>query len=399
MGLNPLLGLALGYLALLAASARGASAQLSIAAMIAVYAAASTAPSQLAAALQGLADWNDLRVFVFIAFSLFTAGVMREAGALSLMVSSIEGVSCRAAMTAVPALVGLLPMPGGALVSAMAVSELYERAGLKPHWKVYLNYWFRHVWVPSWPLFQSVLITSAVLAVSPLTVVSATWPATPLAIAAGLAVAAPILLNARCGEKRGGSGLRGLLWSTWPFALIALLAFLTPLGLLGALVAAAGLVVAAYRPSRSQLYRALRFALSPRIHAVLFEALYFKELLLLTGAPQALVDAATALPVPLTVFIVPFIMGLGAGGENFFAATAIPLLHDYLVTGTGINTPLLLLAYTGGYLGVMASPVHLCFALTVDYFNSTPAKAMAPVLLAIALTGLAAYLVAGVPLT
>ncbi len=382
------------YLALVAASAKGLSAQLSIAVMIAVYALLTSSPADPAHALLSLAEWSDVRVFVYIVFSLFTAGVMREAGILRTMVKSLESINCRVAGIAVPALVGLLPMPGGALVSAMAIKDLYDSAKLEPHWKVYLNYWFRHVWVPSWPLFQSVLITAAVLSTTPLSVVSATWPATPIAIAAGLVVAYPVLTRLRC-KPPARAMLKEFSWSIWPFIAIALLAILTPLGLLGALIVTALLTVLVYKPGRDQLTRALRFALSPRIHIVLFEALYFKELLLLTGAPSALVEAASMLPPLLTVYMVPFIMGLGAGGENFFAATAIPLLRDYLVTPNGLNTPLLLVAYTGGYLGVMASPVHLCFALTVDYFRSNPAKAMAPVLAAIALTTLAVYLIAG----
>ncbi len=385
MGLNPVIAITLGYLALMAATAKGASAQLAIAIMIVVYILLASTIVDVVYSLLALLDWADIRVFVYISISLFIAGLLRETGALNRMASSLASAGCRFASLSVPALIGLLPMPGGALVSAMAVKGLYEEAGLKPYWMVYLNYWFRHIWVPMWPLFQSILITSAVIGIDPLTVVGYTWPAGVAAIPAGVLVAAPMLRKMKC-RSRGRLDVRGLGESLWPFIAIVLLALVTPLGLLGALIAVLALVIAYYRPSASQLLAALRFALNPRIHVVLFEALFFKELLLSTHAPEALIEALSWLPTPILLYIVPFILGLGAGGENFFAATAMPLLSPVIAVNGGVNADHLLVAYLGGYLGVMASPVHLCFALTVDYFRANAAKAMALTLAAIAVT-------------
>ena len=36
----------------------------------------------------------------------------------------------------------------------------------------------------------------------------------------------------------------------------------------------------------------------------------------------------------------------------------------------------MLAAYTGGYLGVMMSPVHLCLALTVEYFKARMSRSL-----------------------
>ena len=52
----------------------------------------------------------------------------------------------------------------------------------------------------------------------------------------------------------------------------------------------------------------------------------------------------------------------------------MPLLKTYLVGPAGIESDLLLVAYTGGFLGVMISPVHLCIVLTLDYFRANMAK-------------------------
>jgi len=149
MPLNPLIGFIVAYVVLLALAVRGFKVYIVIAGMIAAYALASSTPGQAFSALTRMGEWNDVRVFVYIFFSMLLAGLMRETGLLDLMVESLSSSSCRLALTGVPALIGLMPMPGGALVSAIALRRKYlEEARLSPEDSTYLNYWFRHLWVP-----------------------------------------------------------------------------------------------------------------------------------------------------------------------------------------------------------------------------------------------------------
>lgn len=386
----------LGYIALAAMVARGRGPLEAIAAMITVYTlytVYTAGPRLLWESIAALTGWVNLSVFIYILLSLLLAGILKETGRLDMLVQSTTRVGCRFSYIGVPALIGLLPMPGGALVSAIAMRRRYlEESRMTPEWASFLNYWFRHIWIPSWPLFQSVVITAAVLSVDPGDVVRVTWPVTPAAVLAGLLVAYPALSRYRC--PAAGQGGPGLLGAVWPFILLAALVFSGLAGLLKALLVTLLLVVAVLRPSPGQLRGALGLALRPRIHGVLLEALLLKELLLRSGAPGALYSYATGIgaPVLAIVFLVPFILGLAAGGENFFAATAMPLLATYIGVGQGVSADMLLLAYAGGMLGVMASPVHLCFALTVDYYRARPGRVMALTLVAVALTSLLAWL-------
>ncbi len=393
-GVGVLAAFAAAYAALVAAVAARLRVVEAIAVLIAVYVGLSWSWAQAGEGLVGVfTHWVDLRVFIYIFFSMLLAGILREKGILDLMVDSAGSVGCRFSLVAVPAMIGLMPMPGGALVSAIAMKRRYfEDARISRAWATYLNYWFRHVWVPSWPLFQSLLITAAVFTVKPTLIASHTWPATLAAIIAGLAVSAPLLSRLSCPRIRGG-GARGLLLSLSPFILIAVLAFGLKVNLLYSLIATVALVAAVLRPSREQWRRALSLAANPRIHVVILEALLFKNILILTGAPQALMNTLQSSPLPLAavVYLIPFVLGLSAGGETFFAATAMPLLAGIIASGGDINWRLLLLAYTGGYLGVMASPVHLCIALTAEYYESGLGR---PLALSLASIGLTTLLVA-----
>ena len=51
-----------------------------------------------------------------------------------------------------PALIGLLPMPGGAIFSCPMVRDTAADTNLTNEQKGLINYWFRHIWEISWPL-------------------------------------------------------------------------------------------------------------------------------------------------------------------------------------------------------------------------------------------------------
>ncbi len=156
------------------------------------------------------------------------------------------------------------------------------------------------------------------------------------------------------------------------------------LNLLEALVAVNLATLAFFWPGWSGLGRALHLALRPTIHLVLLESLLFKNLLIGTGISDAIVQAAgeAGIPALALAFLAPFILGLAAGGENFFAATAMPMLYAYIALPAGVDWDLLYTAYLGGFLGVMVSPVHLCLALTVDYYESKLSSVMARIAVA-----------------
>ncbi len=387
LGVSPLLGFAAGYMVLVIASIKGRGALESIAYMIAVYAVLSVSIGGFVGALVDLTSWNDVRTLVYIYMSMTIAGLMKETGLLDSIVKGASAVGRRFSFAAVPAMIGLLPMPGGALVSAVAMKRKYmDEARLNPEWATFINHWFRHVWVPSWPLFQSIVITSSVFRIDPSLLVLHTWPITVLAILAGALVSYPLLrrVNGRGGGSRAGDMVRG----AWPFILLAVLVFGFRLSLLYALSLTIVLLVVWTRPSYRACVGALKFASNYKIYVILLEALLFKNLLVESGAPREMMTTFLSrnIYVGLLVYLVPFVLGLSAGGENFFAATAMPLLKDVISAGSAINWDLMLLAYAGGYLGVMASPVHLCIVFTSDYYNAKMATALALVLAAIAVT-------------
>lgn len=58
-----------------------------------------------------------------------------------------------------PALIGLLPMPGGAIFSAPMVKTMGEEMNMRDEDQAVINYWFRHVWEMAWPLYPGIMLT------------------------------------------------------------------------------------------------------------------------------------------------------------------------------------------------------------------------------------------------
>ncbi len=57
-----------------------------------------------------------------------------------------------------PALIGMLPMPGGAIFSAPLVDSVDDNDELFSSEKAAVNYWFRHIWEYWWPMYPGVIL-------------------------------------------------------------------------------------------------------------------------------------------------------------------------------------------------------------------------------------------------
>jgi len=114
---------------------------------------------------------------------------------------------------------------------------------------------------------------------------------------------------------------------------------------------------------------------------------------LLPAAGEQLVRSSA--PPELIIAFLPFLAGLVTGIAIGFAGPAFPLvvgLADNL--GDMSQGSALVLAFTTGYVGMMLSPVHLCYVLTRRYFHvPLPAtyKYLVPCLVPVMIYGIAVY--------
>ncbi len=346
-------------------------------------------------------DLLTMRLAVSVVMIMVLSELLRETASLKGMVEALQGLipSGSLVIAALPALVGLLPMVGGAMFSAPMVAEVGDRFNVDQERKTFINYWFRHIWEYVFPLYPSMMLAAALLNLETFQLASATWPLTAAAVVSG-AIFGLMGMPQTPNTKRSSSArfrrLRTLAASIWPIALVILLSLALPLDeratLILGLVVTIALVMIVERIQLRTLGRILRKRIPWKTVVVLFGALIFRRILDNSGAVLGVSEALiqSRVPAVLIAFILPFIAGLLTGLSHAAFSIGFPVVMPLVVpTGAAPTPGWAAWMMAGAFLGVMCSPLHLCLSLTRVYFEAEWGpiyRRIAPSTLAVAAT-------------
>ena len=97
----------------------------------------------------------------------------------------------------------------------------------------------------------------------------------------------------------------------------------------------------------------------------------FKTILQSSGALVSIADYLGRMGISplILLFGIPFLVGVLTGITAAFVGVTFPLLLPF-ITKSEPNFSYLILAYVGGFSGVLLSPVHLCLLFTKEYFKA-----------------------------
>ncbi|WP_320171583.1 DUF401 family protein [Maridesulfovibrio sp.] len=351
------------------------------------------AGSFIQVSLSALADSKTLFLALIVALIMVLSGLLERTGQASRIMESLTGYlrSPRLRLVFFPALIGLLPMPGGAIFSAPMIQEAAGGLDVSSREKAVINYWFRHVWELTWPLYPGMILAAALCSMPIFKLISYTFPGSLACIALGwfFFLRPSVLPMANNGNSQGDgparTGVRRILVEGLPLitAIVGALFFEGTLaalfpdipfesGIVLALTAAVLCVVFA-NPGSLPLVRSL--LLEKRFLNMVFMILcvfVFKDILGASGLIDELSRMAggeTALVA--AAVLVPFLVGFISGITMAFVGSAMPLVVG-LVHASGLSDQLpawMVLCMFSGFSGIMASPLHICFLLTCEYFK------------------------------
>ena len=99
---------------------------------------------------------------------------MRQTGVSHRLASALHGLfkSRRFALAAIPMMMGLLPTPGGIMLSAPMVRDLGDHIGVDRSHSAAVNFFFRHQWETIWPLFPAVPLIQGMFGISAFVLIS-----------------------------------------------------------------------------------------------------------------------------------------------------------------------------------------------------------------------------------
>ncbi len=352
--------------------------------------------SLITSSIKSITSLQTISLLLIVALIMAMSRIMEKSGHMNRLVKSFTSISkdIRTVGPVMSALIGLLPMPGGALFSAPMVETALSEVPATAEQKTAVNYWFRHIWEYWWPLYPGVIMAVALLEVETWSYIVIMAPMTLVSVLAGtLFILKPIKKTRQ--DHQGDvswSGIKAFAWEMIPILIvilfiIALTAMTGILGLLGVsikipslLSIPPGLMISIIWVSyvnHTPLTEVGSAILSRDNLIMLFltiAIMVFKGVLEDSNAVLFIRDELIAYKIPPVslILIMPFLSGLVLGIAIGFVGASFPLIIPLFQTTELLDyLSYALIAYTFGYMGMMLSPVHLCLLVTKDYFKAS----------------------------
>ncbi len=356
-----------------------------------------------------------IELALLVALILALSHLLSSVGQMKRIVTALAGVvrNTKARLAILPGIIGLLPMPGGALFSAPMVKEASEGSDYEAHHMTAINHWFRHVWEYCWPLYPGLILTPSLIPGEPLSVLQYAAIQSPLTVAALLAGVlfvfgrvqpppAPAILD-RPIAHRGWELLAAVspiltiiaaigalrlivrfvapglpepvqlalvrLYERWPMKSWALI--------VGLVVSIAYVMLTRDISPAEELRKLVRTKQLWLLVFMVFGIKIFSGLINASGAAQEVAEWLQQQNVPLLAIAaaLPFFVGLITGITVAFVGVAFPLLLPLLGDMPLVHQlSYMIFAYVWGFTGVLISPVHVCLVVTTEYFKTDMTK-------------------------
>jgi len=326
---------------------------------------------------------------------LATFGVMllsqlyKETGLINRLSQSLSKLikNPKIIMCTLPAVIGLLPVAGGALMSAPLVDSEAEKLGMSAEKKAYVNLWFRHTVFPVYPLSQVLIITAALTSTTVPEIISRQIPVVIVMIIVGYFLGfwkTRKFQTEKIEEPKNnmGSNIGQLLIVFLP--ILATIVVAVSLGVAGSdlskqgfdvLIATLVGIVVLILVSRMHLKTFAKPFKSWGIYSVTmaaYGAFFLRNVMNTAGVSQMFQAYATngnvntLLLLTLVPAVLGFLMGSPSGGVAISASVMAGLVSFSPATSS--------LLYMSAYLGYTVAPTHLCFTFTADYFKCPISK-------------------------
>lgn len=327
---------------------------------------------------QAIIDTETLYLVAVILLIQFFGDLAGKLGYLDRFVTGLKKLFAdnRLILAIIPAVGGLLPMPGGAMLTAPMVGTVAKDTSLTPEQKTFYNYWFRHVWEYVLPLYPGVILSSVIFNIAVRQIIFSLFPLTLTAITTGLIY---IYATSHAGKNEILSrkvqiqSIFQIFSGIWPILVIVASVLIFKQDLLVTLLVIIPIIFLINRVRLNLIWVTMRETVSYSTITLVVGVMAFKSMLEVTTIVKvipAFLASINFLPVAI-IFLVPFFIGFITGVTQAFVGVAFPVVMPFMLSSSGeLNMTYVMLGYAGGFIGVLLSPVHLCLILTNEYFKA-----------------------------
>jgi len=295
----------------------------------------------------------------------------KETGVINAMSQSLSDLmkNSKLVVTLLPAVIGLLPVAGGALMSAPLIEAEANKLELKEDKKTYANIWFRHTIFPVYPMSQVLILTAALTSMSLTSLIMRQVPVAMVMVAVGYLIAFWKVPTIKKDAMKSslGANLKSLLTTFSPIlTMILAVAVLSIDVSISAFIGVAVLLLIA-RPTLNKFSMPFRNKAIYGVTLAAYGAMLLREVTTASGISSFLGEMIVHGNVNEVVLLltIPPILGFLVGSPSGGIAISVPMLAgtlNFMPSAAG-------LLYIAAYLGYLGAPTHLCLVLTADYFK------------------------------
>lgn len=338
--------------------------------------------------------WLLIMVIVLILFftqSLKTTGRMD---------ATLEGLkkkfgNSNVLLGGLPAIIGLLPMPGGAIFSAPFINSLDHTGKINEAHKTAINFWFRHIWECWWPLYPGVIFAIHYSQLSSQMFFLLMWPFTIIAVAGGyffILKTVPISIVHKTKHPLDRTAIGKTFLPILYLIVIAIggsiilqqfhieRIYANLLSMLAGLCVSI-IIVSVEEPKKALLSSSILFTKKTffLVMVILGVQMFATTLSMsLNSDGASLVSLMRdemitfGIPIVPVIILIPLISGFVTGVAFAFVGASFPLIFALLGANPEIHVlaSTTVLAYVSGYTGMMLSPMHICLVITAQYFKT-----------------------------
>ncbi len=267
-------------------------------------------------------------------------------------------------MILVPFIFGIIPVSGGALFSAPLVDLEGQKMELTTERKIFFNMWFRHIPHLIYPLETALVIAATLSQITLYDLLLFQLPVFIIGIVIGIPLALQGVSESRHIQVKRAY-LKEFVYAFWPILTIVLLIAVFQAKVYLATTFGTMIIIVTRRVSITSLSSQKKDLASIAVLAI--GLMLYRNCFEYSGAVaflSTLVQSQAVWP-PLWQVGFTFLIGFVIGESTPSTTLAMAVLSHFTFKPTTAS-----LVFSSVYLGHLISPLHLCFAVTADYFKA-----------------------------
>ncbi|MFN2364553.1 MAG: DUF401 family protein [Halarsenatibacteraceae bacterium] len=330
--------------------------------------------------VEGILDPIALELIILVSLVAVFGFLMKELKLLDdlIKVSRYYFSSIFFIITAIPSMIGVLPMPGGAVFSAPIIEPIGNQMEMSRARITSLNIYYRHLWYFIFPYMPSMIIASSLSEINVMTIALMHIPIVGMMITIGWLyfnndkkkIIQKQVSEAADNEKINViDAVKVLL----PFIIVLIPPLIFEMSFVYPLLVAIGYIILLRRDLFD--WRYLLEGMNLQLTVGVAGIMVFKAFIEGSEGVMILTDILISFGIPLFLLalVIPFIAGLLTGNHTGAIGISYPILLT-LFNDSSMYLLWHMIIFSSSYFGYVLSPFHLCNLMTVKYFDISLGK-------------------------